>query len=292
MSDGGNREERLIGTVSFHLAAENAPCPICGRHSRQFASEYPSREAFFRDLGVLWCEQCGSGWVPGAGRMTADYYATNYRGITPRRKAPPADVFADRSLAKDERFARAVAQKRAIERHGATFDTVYDFGFGLGFFLFATAAPKKLGFDIDPQTLPFAEFLSIKTAAPWEIPIASVDCLLSSHSMEHLAAENFDRHISAFYAILKPRGLFAVEVPHAALSWLEKPGVHRPHTIFFSAEGLQCSLVRHGFTILERGFAEDGPVAGLSQCAIYDPRSTDAFYSSRNSSALFIVCMK
>jgi hypothetical protein len=224
--------------------------------------------------------------------MTADYYATDYLAITPQRKAPPAEVFAEQSLAKDKRFARAMAQKRAIERHGAAFDTVYDFGFGLGFFLFATAAPEKFGFDIDPQTLRFAEFLSIKAAAPWEMPIASVDCLLSSHSMEHIAAEHLDRHISAFYAMLKPRGLFAVEVPHAALSWLEKPGIHRPHTIFFSAEGLQCSLVRHGFTILERGFAEDGPAAGLSKCAIYAPRSTDAFYSSRNSSALFIICMK
>ncbi len=285
-------DNKLGAPNSFQKISTKYLCPICNQLASCHVSNYPSKNHFFKDLIVAWCDQCGSGWMPDAKKVMKEYYKKHYSSFTGKRRSRDAiNLYSDKQFVSDKRYLRAKNQADLLKLHGAKFDSVYDFGFGLGFFLFVTNPLKRIGFDIDESTALFADYLEIDVLPPWEVPINSIDCILTSHSTEHIEIEDLDKHISSFFQILRPGGSLAIEVPHAALTWINKKGVHMPHTLFFSAQGLELLFKRHGFKVIYRGFASEGMKAPISSQQIYWPPNDD-FFNNRNSSALFMIFEK
>lgn len=230
---------------------------------------------------VWWCDACGSGFLPDAGALVADYYETSYsaeikqdRGMEPELYFSPEA--RKNSHAVDRYLRRVEHQITALRRLGGPYHAVLDFGSGPGYFLKLLDPPQKLAVELDTASEKFLTYIGAKIVSLEDIEPATLDLVVASHSIEHLLIEELDRTLAALRTALKPGGLIYIEVPQAALTALELPYRHEPHSIFFSPRGLDRTVQRAGFGIVERSYRSPGAVT-FRDAAIWTPDPDEPF---------------
>jgi len=278
----------------FLVAGAEVECPICARNTRLFISRYPSWESPFDFFVLNWCELCGSGWLPDAKRVMDDYYRKTYTAtVEPNRNQDPEIFFNDWKYfdynLRCGKAVRASKQRDFLVSHGASFQTVFDFGCGPGYFLRICGAPYRFGYELDEASVRHLQFLGVENISPLDLPTAAVDTMLASQSLEHIFPEELDFYLSNLRRALKPEGRFYVEVPNAGLSWFLDSDNHDPHTIFFTAEGLERLLTRFNFKSIYRGYENGSTAFDPHPEPIYTPDSSNEFWSTRDHSSIIMI---
>jgi SAM-dependent methyltransferase len=77
----------------------------------------------------------------------------------------------------------------------------------------------------------------------------SIAVLYSAHCLEHFGARELGEALASFRRSLRPGGALVIEVPFAPPSRVTATSRHTPHLIFFTPDGLEKLLNRHGFAV-------------------------------------------
>lgn len=99
-----------------------------------------------------------------------------------------------------------------FEKHVRKNDIVLDFGCGGGYYLSKLKAKRKIGVDIDDQSLHSARDLGLETYSDIDkVPDDSVDVAISNHALEY--THNPHSSLESIYKKLKPGGKVVFVVP-------------------------------------------------------------------------------
>lgn len=244
-------------TIPLQLTDRVAPCPACGSEEGQGVLRYPSKREQWAALSIFECTGCGFGYVPALHFDLASYYSEEYGEKSQRRHRlpPPAELFAGADQEKRPFITRARKHNEILGRHRERFERVLDFGPGVGAFLHYCSAAEKLAVELDQISFPYLDHLGVRRIDPDRIDelTGTLDLVIASHFVEHLLWNELDSYLRRVVALLKPGGLFLVEVPEWGLVHtrkLPKRQGHEPHTLFFSPRSLLSFLSRAGFTPL------------------------------------------
>ena len=269
------------------------PCLACATSAR-FVSAYPNpQSASFASTLIIWCTQCGMGWVPDLPLDLADYYEREYavenRGD---REMTPARYFAADSPFRDSTyFRRAQFQIQCAGQHVDSIGAMLDFGSGPGYALFLSGAATKHAVEYDSSSKKYLDFIGAERVWPQSLPKGSYDLILSSHSLEHLTATDLYPTLGAFRNALAPGGVLYVEVPGGSLTTYQSHVRHEPHTLFFSPEALVRVLERAGFEILAKS-AEAQTGNPSLQAPLYEPAADCDPFFAETKGRLTVICRR
>ena len=268
-------------------------CPACATPASH-RSDYPSRRAPFYDYDVLWCANCGLGFVPGIGSKLDAYYTTDYAEENRRdRDLAPDTYFAQFEEGEDPTLVtyarRARRQFKLLRRHKARFTRTLDYGSGPGYFL--NECDAKIRHAVEPDLMSHKYLAHLGAEIHHDhttLPQGFFDCILASHAIEHLPPEALQEVLKALLAALAPGGRMLIEVPQGGHSHLHLAG-HRqePHTLFFTGEALERALKTAGAPILKT-IAMGKTESPRRDNPIYRPGDADFHCTSRGS--LSVIC--
>lgn len=279
------------------LPDQTAPaCPACGTDSVRFSSDYPSREKPFSAAPVLYCTSCGLGFVPDFGKTLQDFYTNDYAASNRKDRDDPPEVyfskeFRDQSPAITRYFSRAVGQGRLLRTHGASFDSVLDFGSGPGYFLYCSQARQKFAFEPDLASRKYLDWMGATLFDTLQdIQPNQFHTVIASHSIEHLVAEELQETLGILIRSLRKGGHFMIEVPQGGHSYLHLGGSRQdPHTLFFTPEALSRAVERAGGKILFQDAMAKVEIP-RRKTPIYQP-SPHPFYEA-NRGRIVIICTR
>lgn len=270
-------------------------CPICGATKKFFASPYPTGDEDFKKSVVMYCQHCGSGFVPNSQELLDGYYQKKYAQTNRRdRNIEPSVYFS--ADAKDKYpklgryFSRSQAQISALTKYGAKFDYVLDYGSGPGYFLYLSKAKNKFAVELDEESDKYLNFLGANKLEPGKLPEKFFDVIVASHSIEHLRAEELHDRLIQIVNALKPGGMLLIEVPQGGHSYLILTTRQDPHTIFFTPQGIYEAVKQTGVKIIS-AYARGKTGEKLNPKGIYQPPDSNDFFCSR-SGGLTLVCRK
>lgn len=269
------------------------PCPVCARHAPLFAAPYPSRDAAFRKALIVFCQACGSGFVPQAARLVDGYYAQQYAATNRKdRDISPEEYFKPDALTNypglGRYFARATAQVQSLRAHGANFDRTLDYGAGPGYFLFQSGATERYAVELDEASDKYLSFIGAKKIDPDALPRNFFSVILASHVVEHFTAEDLQKRLAQMAGALRPGGMMLIEVPQGGHSYLVLGTKQDPHTLFFTPQGIQEAIAHTGLKILAAYTRAKG-VVPLNKAAIYRPDPANAFFSTQSGGLTVIA---
>ncbi|MGH0218240.1 class I SAM-dependent methyltransferase [Sinorhizobium meliloti] len=253
----------------------------------RFGSSYPSKHPKFCLALILYCVDCGSGYVPDAEAFIGDYYREEY-GNDDRygRHADPRDYF-ESAGAPSTFVNRAKAHVRSLIAEDATFGRVLDFGAGTGVFLLEVNAESPYAVEPDANCRKYLDYLNVTMLEGDQLPSNSFDVVASSHAFEHLSSSALIKQLRHFISALRFDGVGLIEVPNGSLSYVLKPNYQEPHTLFFTAEGLGRAISRSGGEVVK--FFERVPEhMPVRENAIYRPRSMHSRFTGRGEGLVFI----
>lgn len=272
-------------------------CPACGAQSVSHKCDYPSKVKPFARRHVLFCTNCGFGFVPKSGAMLDKYYRQDYASQNRKDRDVEPDTYFTPAYRKGNTilmryFARAKQQAERLQSHGATFGDVLDFGSGPGYFLKVCDAARKFAFEPDQASHKYLDYLgATRYETLTEIPENAFDVITASHSIEHLVAEELQTTLRSLLAALKPDGRLLIEVPQGGHSYLDLKGARQdPHTLFFTPQALLEAVKNAGAEVLFKG-AIAKPTIPHSKDPIYTPDPEDEFLSAPHG-RLTLVCQK
>ena len=273
-----------LDDVSIH-------CPICLEKTNLIVTSFPTctqTDLFFSKLPVLFCNKCGSGFVPDADKLLSDYYKNQYSKQNRRdRDIQPEEYFGENAQDKypslKHYFERSLSQTHILRKHGAVFNRVLDYGSGPGYFLKICGAKELYAVDPDRNSEKYLYYINAKIIENDELPTDFFDVVVASHVVEHFDAKNAINIIRAILQSLKKNGLLLVEVPQGGHSYLYLAHPHHaPHTIFFTPEGILKLMENAGAEIID-AFPRD-----MERCyprnpsAIYKPDINNSFLSTQH----------
>lgn len=282
------------GALRFVPVEEPAPCPFCWRTSKWSLAAYPCEPgSMFAGATTLWCGLCGSGYAPDADALLEGYYARAYaesgrsdRFIEPERyfsslteTRSPTAYFAHRSL----------SHLFLLRRLGAVFGDVLDFGSGPGAFLYLSDARRKVAIEPDEYCAPHLAHIGAEVVNETDLEPESLDVIGASHVIEHLTTTTLHHTLARLYRALRVGGFILIEVPNGGLSHLLIPGVHEPHTLFFTPQGAERAFARQHVRIELKRPQGPADVARPNPAAIYRPNPADPFRSTSHGSILLIL---
>lgn len=262
---------------AFHPIESDQPCVCCGARALRWRSDYPSAVQPFAAAEVLWCAECGAGFVPGAETLLQGYYEADYAASNRGdREIAPATYFSTEYRLKSPRigryFSRAQHHVDLLHAFNATFGDVLDFGSGPGYFLHVADPQRKYGFEPDNASAKYLRHIGARRLTRLEeIEGLSFDAIVSSHSLEHLVGEALVPTAARLVGALKPGGKLLVEVPQGGHSYLHLDSRNDPHTIFFTPAAIVAALERAGARVLYR-HARSKTEAAPRFDPIYTPR--------------------
>lgn len=269
-------------------------CPACGCTSVTHESDYPSNVAPFKSAQVLYCSECGLGYVPDYGPVLQSYYVNDYAESNRKdRDAPPEVYFSEaykaQSKAIGRYFARAQRQEKLLETLCARFDSVLDYGSGPGYFLYCSKAKRKFAFEPDQASRKYLDYIGATVIERLEdIQPNTFDAIVASHSIEHLVAEDLIATLRRLIGALKPDGRLLIEVPQGGHSYLDLSGARQdPHTLFFTPQALSAAIVRAGGKLCFQDALSKVPIPRRDN-GLYSPPN-DPFFKA-NRGALVVVC--
>lgn len=267
--------------LSFsELPPSGMRCPICLAGEIRWTSAYPSHLERFRMATLLFCDQCGSGHMPGAAKVLGDYYAVDYSTTNRKdRSVDPAVYFESTNPKLAPYFNRAKHQTEALRKRGATFGKVLDYGSGPGYFLYATKAAEPYAIELDTASDKYLQYLGANRITADDIPADFFDVVLCSHVVEHFTAEDLQKNLQSMVRSLKANGLLLIEVPNGSLSRVRYRGDQSPHTLFFTPDGIRRAVELAGGNV-QATYARQPLDRVLHANAIYHPDPTDEFIST------------
>ncbi len=264
-------------------------CPICHSGEIRWVSAYPSHLDRFRMATLLFCDQCGSGHMPGAAKVLGDYYAVDYSTSNRKdRSGDPAVYFESNNPKLANYFNRAKHQTEALKARGATFGKVLDYGSGPGYFLYTSKATEPHAIELDTASDKFLEYLGAKRITADTIPTGFFDVVLCSHVVEHFTAEDLQRNLQSMVQALNANGLLLIEVPNGSLSRVRYRGDQSPHTLFFTPEGIRRAVELAGGKVLAT-YARQDLDRVLHASPIYHPDPTDEYASTTHQGLTVIA---
>ncbi|MGR3466838.1 MAG: methyltransferase domain-containing protein [Shimia sp.] len=275
-------------------------CPACGERSVTHESDYPSKVMPFANQIVLYCSACGTGHVYDSAPLLEGYYTVDYatknrsdRGVSPKVYFTEAHRAKTRSI--QNYYTRAQSQIELLCAHGGKLEHVLDYGSGPGYFLHSSKARHKYAYEPDELSRKYLDYLGVAQFRTLEeLPKNRFDCIVASHSIEHLVPEELDETLVTLMHGLVPGGRFLIEVPQGGHSFLHLAGSRQdPHTLFFTPEGLHRAVARAGQEagceiLFAKALAK--PRIPRRKEAVYTP-SNDPFFNA-NRGRLTVICGK
>lgn len=230
------------------------PCNLCGSTEVAVLANH-SRGG--KPLRTVICSKCGLVWSDPFPHNPRDFYEDDYRDSYKGTYAP-----------KPKHILRA--GKVALSRHQkiAQFLTkplkILDVGSGGGEFSYLL---QSLGHDvtgIEPNKgyagFSISEYnLNIKLGFIQDAPLEaeSFDLITIWHVFEH--TENPSAVLAKLQSLLKPEGLFVIEVPNIeATCQSPQSTFHEAHLFNFNLPTLRKIIEKSGFTVTEQLVSEDG----------------------------------
>jgi SAM-dependent methyltransferase len=280
--------------VSFsRLPPNNYSCPTCLSSGIEHAAAYPSNNSKFRSAIVLYCAECGTGFVPDADSIIESYYKVEYATANRKdRDMPPEQYF--NQTKPDPRygryFARASAQMKALTAHGANFDRVLDYGSGPGYFLYVSKAKQKFAVELDESSQKYLDYIGATRLSHNDLGHNAFDVILASHVVEHFTNTTLEENLTEMSNALSVGGHLLIEVPQGGHSFSVLETKQDPHTLFFTPEGIYRAIKRQGLTILDaypRGVTEAPP----HPSPIYSPGEENPFFTTRRG-GLTVIAQK
>lgn len=275
---------------------QDRSCPACGEFSLNYKSDYPSKVKPFAQQTVLYCTECGLGYVPDSAQMLADYYREDYAKTNRKDREIAPDIYfskahRENSPMMQRYYKRARNQLIRLKDHGGHFNRVLDFGSGPGYLLHSTHAKEPHAFEPDLASGKYLDHIGARQYETLsEIPQDYFDVIVASHSIEHLVGEELQTTLQCLLGALNENGLMLIEVPHGGHSYLHLAGARQdPHTLFFTPQALYRSVKRAGGDIL---FADAvaKPLIPRREKPIYTPQD-DGFFSV-NRGSLTVICKR
>ena len=275
------------------LAGPAGRCGVCGQAGLSWEADYPADSPLFKPARIRFCRICGSGAVPDAARLVADYYRSDYAAGNRRdRELSPEEYFAPdterRHPGLRHYFARARAQVDILKAAGADFGRVLDYGAGPGYFLYVSGAREPFAVELDSHSDKYLAYLGATKLDPDQLPRHHFDVVVASHVLEHLTAETVRDTMRRLVESLRPGGLLLVEVPNGGHLYLELTDAQEPHTLFFAAEGLRRLLYDAGAEVVST-YAVGPQHKRRSGAVMYAPPEDDAWASSGNDGIGLVV---
>lgn len=268
--------------MEFSRLPENGMnCPVCAEAAVQWASAYPSSIRRFRMAVALFCSHCGSGFVPGADELVADYYAYEYakknRGD---REGDPVAYFRDLGSLNAPYAGRAKHQIAALRAQGARFGRVLDYGSGPGYFLFLCKPEQGFAVELDTCSDKYLAYIGARKIDPAVIPKRSYDIIVASHVIEHLTETTLARTLRSLVGALDNGGVLLIEVPTGLHGTLSIRRDESPHTLFFSPHGIREAVRRAGGKIVDCYERVESGNEAVRDRPIYRPDQGDSFACS------------
>jgi lipopolysaccharide biosynthesis regulator YciM/2-polyprenyl-3-methyl-5-hydroxy-6-metoxy-1,4-benzoquinol methylase len=290
-------EERFNSIVNFWLLPPTeTKCPVCNRHASFFAAPYPAnpkREPVFSRAVVIFCNSCGSGYIPEAEKILRNYYENEY-GISNKkdREIDPEEYFSANAKVKfpslKTYFNRAQAQFNSLEQYGAKFKKVLDYGSGPGYFLYICDAKYPFAVELDSHCEKYLKYINAKKIEPSGLPQHFFDVIVASHVVEHFTDKTARIIITSMLKALKPEGLLLIEVPQGGHSFLKLKNKQAPHTIFFTPEGIKL-LVQTAGGEIKAAYSRDKVEYKENENSIYQPFPNDEFLSAKTDGLTLII---
>ena len=269
------------------------PCPACATPASHH-SDYPSRHAPFAQCRVLYCSNCGLGFVTDMADVLAQYYKHEYassnrgdRGGEPEQYFRDLNAGADTALAKYR--DRAKRQMDLLKDNGGTFGRVLDYGSGPGYFLQTCQAQEAHAVEPDALSHKYLSYLGATVHTDIAmLPMGTFDTIVASHAIEHLPAEALHTTLEVLMRALAPQGRLLIEVPQGGHSYLHLSGQRQdPHTLFFTGQALVEAVQAAGGTILFQQAA--GRIMSPPRADGIYAAEGPPFYQTRRGS-LTLVC--
>ncbi|WP_333834457.1 class I SAM-dependent methyltransferase [Rubrimonas sp.] len=268
-------------------------CLVCGAAAARWRSDYPSLVEPFASSVVRWCEACGSGAVEGARALLSGYYERDYAASNRGdRHAPPATYFSAeyrlRSPKISRYFNRAQAHVDLLHDFNVPMEDVLDFGSGPGYLLHVAQARRKFAYEPDEESAKYLRHIGARRFATLEeMRGVTFDAIVSSHSLEHLAAEDLRPTLTILLGALKPQGKLLIEVPNGGHAYLHLEARNDPHTLFFTPAGIVAAVEGVGGRVLYRK-ARGKSVSPLRHDPFYAP--SGGRFAEEARGALALVC--
>jgi SAM-dependent methyltransferase len=268
-------------------------CPACAAPASH-DSDYPSRHKPFADRRVLYCSQCGLGFVMDMAQVLEQYYKHEYahsnRGD---REVDPAQYFSDSTAGNSpipvKYKSRVKRQISLLKEHGAAFGRVLDYGSGPGYFLRACQAQEAHAVEPDRLSHKYLAYLGATVHTDTStLPGSGFDAIVASHVIEHLPAEELLPTLEVLIGALAPQGRLLIEVPQSGHSYLHLSGQRQdPHTLFFTGQALAEAVQAAGGHILfQRAVGQ--LKSPLRENPVYTPKGPH-FYKTQQGS-LTLIC--
>lgn len=268
-------------------------CHVCGATAVRWRSDYPSLVEPFASSVVRWCENCGSGAVEGARTLLAGYYERDYAASNRGdRHAPPATYFSPEYRLKSPKitryFNRAQAHVELLRDFNVPMEDVLDFGSGPGYLLHVAQARRKFAYEPDEESVKYLRHIGARRFGTLaEMQGVTFDAIVSSHSLEHLAAEDLRPTLELLLGALKPQGKLLIEVPNGGHAYLHLEARNDPHTLFFTPAGIVAAVEGAGGRVLYRK-ARGKSVSARRHDPLYSP--SGGCFAEEARGALTLVC--
>ena len=242
-SRGQARIPRIRASVSDNR------CPVCESSDAltRVKLQYPySLSWVFKYANVQGCLNCGCSFVVKLGLSLARYYTTGYAKFSGRTHATdPQSFFSE--LAPARALRRSRRHIALIQANVANAERVLNFGAGFGMTLHLLDPKEKYAIELDNTAQTYLLHQNARMVTLDNLPIAYFDVVIASHSFEHLWWSDLNSTLEKLKLSLKPGGYLLCEVPSGDLLQICLPHVrHEPHTMFFTLEGLDVLIRRHG----------------------------------------------
>lgn len=278
---------------SFHRVDSRDHCFVCGTKAVEYESDYPSLVDPFASQKILYCTECGSGYVPGSAQLLENYYKVDYATLNRGdRDAEPNVYFSDEYRAKSKKisryFNRGNRHAETLKAFGVPMNDILDYGSGPGYFLYLSGAKNKFAFEPDTKSEKYLRYIKAKRFDNLDaVSSVQYDGIVASHSIEHLVPEELQKTLSRLISSLKPEGKILVEVPHGGHSFVHLDARQDPHTIFFTPEGIVRAIKRAGGRVLYHAPAAVSQPPARSN-PIYNPTG-HPFFSERRGSLVVVA---
>lgn len=285
---------RSVPLIEFFRLPENGmKCPICSNGKIAWSSAYPSNHERFRMASILYCEGCGSGFVPDADKILSGYYDAEYGASRKRHRLPPPESFfssSGRGSGAQRKFLRAQEQTESLRRNGARFIDVLDYGSRAGYFLYICSAENPFAVELDAHSYKYLEYINARRISYEEIGEECFDVVVASHVIEHLSEMTLAQTLERLATSLRPGGLMLVEVPTGAHTFIARKSEQAPHTLFFTPDGIRIAVANAGLEIVDC-YAGNSVVAAPRENPVYHPDQSDAF-SKATTGGLTVIARR